>query len=98
VGIPGLILSIISTFFLLWKKTVSNTAWIYATLSIVAFTLAGFMGVIYIGSSITVRITLATPFGLVGGYILIFLALNQYLHDKRRGTIKSSILNNGELQ
>lgn len=96
IGYPGFTISIVGTIFLLMKFNVSNTAWIYTALANVAFFLAGIMRVTFAMGGTSVELSWATPLGLVGGYILILLAIDQYLQDKRKITSRLSTIDNTE--
>ena len=77
--ILGLIAAVILTLYLLLKFRISGTAWLYA----VAATIVFFFG----GSTVAfldghVSIYLGNIIYIIGGYILILIALFRYIRDE----------------
>ncbi|MBN2228446.1 MAG: hypothetical protein JW779_02560 [Candidatus Thorarchaeota archaeon] len=83
IGLTSLVVSLICTVILLNKLGVSKTAWVYTALAAVAFLFAGNVAVAYATTVTIVVISWATPLGIIGGYLLIALGINQYLKDRK---------------
>lgn len=87
IGAIGFVISIIITLFLLHHRSHSSTvAKMYAIGSVLTFQIGGFgIGAIYIFNA-TVY-TWTSPVGVIGGYLLIILALIQYWLDRKKMAI-----------
>ncbi|MFW9959821.1 MAG: hypothetical protein ACFFDV_02325 [Candidatus Thorarchaeota archaeon] len=77
--ILGLIASIVLTFFLLLKYRTSETAWKYAIAAVIAFFFGG-NSIYFIDGNVSL-------YGgafifIIGGYLLILVALFQYVRDE----------------
>ncbi len=80
-GILGLIAAVILTLFLLLKYRISGTAWLYAVAAVIVFFFGGSTAVFIEGH---VSIYLGNFVYIIGGYILILLALTQYIRDESK--------------
>ncbi|TFH10779.1 MAG: hypothetical protein E4H14_01885 [Candidatus Thorarchaeota archaeon] len=87
ITVSSLLLSTVCTLVFLLKYRVSNTAWIYALLATIAFFLASNIVVIFASMGNIVSISWATPLGIPGGYLLLGLAIHQYLQDKKKDSM-----------